>query len=79
VREKSRVSFLPALRSMDSLLDQPSSCMGLLFDFFLEVEDWESEDCALANAPKDMEAVGAELSFSDSDCDSFWTGVNSLL
>jgi len=53
--------------------------MGLLFDFFLEVEDWESEDCALANAPKDMEAVGAELSSSDSDCDSFWTGVNSLL
>lgn len=72
VREKSRVSFLPAFRSRDSLFDQPSSLIVLgLRDLVVEVED--KLDCAFANAPKDMDDVGREgfssSSSSDEDCE----------
>lgn len=62
---------MPAFRSSDSLFDQPSSRRGFLDLDLEEVLEFgfERVDCALASAPKEMEAAGAEMSSSDSESD----------
>jgi hypothetical protein len=66
LREKSRLSFLPAMRSSCSLFDQPSPARLLDFDF---LDGLAREDCALARAPNDIDA-GSKVSCSASDSSS---------
>lgn len=66
VRWKSRLSFLPALRSCDSLLFQPSSRSTFELDFFFLDFGSDKLDWAFARAPKEMDVAGAEMSSSDS-------------
>ena len=70
VREKSRLSLRPALRSACSLLSQPSSLRGLDDLRFLLEEGFERVACALASAPNEMDAAPAGVFRSSSSSSS---------